>query len=118
MSNAVMQTVTLGLASRDGARTRLARAFKGEAQGAFLSFETPALLLKVLSGKRWAILQAMTGAGPLSIREVARRVERDVKAVHGDVKALLAAGVLDKDGARVVFPYESVHVDFRLTTAA
>ncbi len=111
-------TVTLGLASVDDAKDRLARAFKGEAQGAFLSFETPALLLKVLTGKRWEILQAMTGAGPLAIREIARRVGRDVKAVHGDVKALLAAGVLDRAEGGVVFPFEGVHVDFSLTTAA
>ena len=36
----------------------------------------------------------MTGAGAMSIREAARRVERDVKAVHGDVTALLNAGLL------------------------
>jgi predicted transcriptional regulator len=47
----------------------------------------------------------MTGAGPLAIREVARRVERDVKSVHGDVQSLLKAGVLDRAGdGRIVFP--------------
>jgi predicted transcriptional regulator len=115
---AMSKTVTLGLASLDDAKGRLARAFKDEAQGAFLSFETPALLVKVLTGKRWEILQAMTGAGPLAVREVARRVGRDVKAVHGDVKALLAAGVLDRAEGGVVFPFDRVHVDFSLTTAA
>lgn len=38
----------------------------------------------------------MTGQGPLAIREVARRVGRDVNAVHGDVHALIDAGLLDK----------------------
>jgi len=39
----------------------------------------------------------------MTIREVARRVGRDVKAVHGDVHALLNAGVLERtdDGRRV-----------------
>ena len=32
----------------------------------------------------------------MTIREAARRVHRDVKAVHGDVHALLNAGVLQK----------------------
>ena len=36
----------------------------------------------------------MTGAGPLALREIARRVERDVKAVHTDVHALLNAGLI------------------------
>jgi hypothetical protein len=40
----------------------------------------------------------------LSIREVARRVGRDVKAVHGDVTALVAAGAEKRDGRKVVFP--------------
>ena len=54
----------------------------------------------------------------MSIREAARRVGRDVKAVHGDVQALLAAGVIDRSGRGIVFPYDAVHVDFMLTKAA
>jgi predicted transcriptional regulator len=57
----------------------------------------------------------MTRAGKLTIREVARCVDRDVKAVHGDVKALLLCGLLDKtDSGKVIFPYDAVHVDFVL----
>ena len=83
-----------------------------------LGFESAALLFKVLSGKRWDLLKVMTGAGPMTIREAARRVERDVKAVHTDVHALLNAGLLQKtaDG-RIVFPFEAVHVDFLLKAA-
>jgi predicted transcriptional regulator len=57
----------------------------------------------------------LCGAGPLSIRESARRVGRDVKAVHGDVTALLAAGVLTRvpDG-RIEFPFDAVKVEFLL----
>lgn len=60
----------------------------------------------------------MTGAGPLSIRAVARQVGPDVKSVHGDVQALLKAGVLDhaEDG-RILFPYDEIHVDFVLRAA-
>ncbi len=40
------------------------------------------------------------------------------RAVHGDVHALLNAGVLDRtDDGRVVFPYDAVHVDFMLKVA-
>ena len=60
----------------------------------------------------------MTGAGPIAIREVARRVKRDVKSVHDDIRALLKAGVIDRDESdRIVFPYDSVHVDFVLRAA-
>jgi len=37
--------------------------------------------------------------------------------VHGDVQALLGAGVLDRSGNRIVFPYDAVHVDFMLRAA-
>ena len=61
----------------------------------------------------------MAGQGALSIREVARRVGRDVKAVHADVHALLDAGVLIRSNEKgVVFPYEAIHVDFTLHAVA
>jgi predicted transcriptional regulator len=54
----------------------------------------------------------------LSIREVARRVKRDVKAVHTDVTALLKAGVLDRDkDGRIIFPFDSLKVEFLLHAA-
>ena len=74
---------------------------------------------KTLAPPRWNIVETMTGAGPMSIREVARRVGRDVKAVHGDVKKLLDNGVLDRtEDGKVVFPYDAAHVDFVITKAA
>jgi predicted transcriptional regulator len=90
----------------------------GEASSPRISFESPALLFKVLTGKRWELLNALTGAGPVTIREAARRVARDVKAVHGDVHALLNVGILSRtDDGRVVFPFDDVHVDFKLKAA-
>ena len=66
------------------------------------------LLWQVLSAKRWELLKIMCGALLLSIREAARRLDRDVKAVHGDVKALLDAGVLDRTpNGMVEFPRRS-----------
>ena len=83
-----------------------------------ISFAAPELLWKVLTAKRWELLKALCGAGPVSIREAARRVERDVKAVHTDVTALLAAGVLDRtESGAIVFPFEAVKVEFLLQAA-
>ena len=113
-----MKTVTLGVSSVEATRRRTAAAFQGETQGAFISFTSIELLWKVLTAKRWEILHAMTGQGALAIREVGRRVGRDVKAVHGDVTALIEAGVLERSDNGVVFPYDAVHVDFTLRKAA
>ena len=81
----------------------------------FISYE---LMHKVLAPNRMSIVQAMTGQGPLSIREVARRVGRDFKGVHTDVTALTRNGVVQKtvDG-RIVFPYSKIHFDFEFGAA-
>lgn len=113
-----MRTVTLEVSAREDTNRRALRAFEGEPRGAFISFETPALLFKVLTQKRWEVLAAMTGAGPMSLREAARRVGRDVKAVHGDVHALLKSGILEKtEDGRIVFPFDAVRVQFILEAA-
>ncbi len=112
-----MNTVTLGLSPRTEVKERLANAFTGHPQGAFISFASVDVLWKVLTAKRWEILHAMAGQSDLSIRAVARRVGRDVKAVHGDISALLRAGVVVRTARGVAFPYDAVHVDFTLKAA-
>ena len=110
--------VKVGAASLDEIKARTAAAFRGEPQGNHISFLTIELMWKTLNPKRAAIVQAMTGQGVLSIREVARRNDRDVKAVPGDVTALIKAGVIDRQDRGVVFPYDAVHVDFVFGKAA
>src|SRR3977135_786174 len=80
-----MRTVTLEVSSREETDRRGLRAFEGQPQGEIISFATTARMVKVLTQKRWELLSALTGAGPVTLREAARRVGRDVKAVHGDV---------------------------------
>lgn len=115
-----MKTVTLDVRTPDSAIQDFVRVWhSGKAEkSARISFATPELLWKVLTAKRLELLKALCGAGPVSIREVARRAGRDVKAVHGEVTALLNAGVIDRtDDGRIVFPYEAVRVEFVLAVA-
>jgi len=110
-----MRTVTLEVSSREETNRRFLQVFEGKSHGEIISFETPALLFKVLTQKRWELLSVLTGTGPVTLREAARRVGRDVKAVHGDVHALLKVGILQKtEENRIVFPFEAVHVNFML----
>jgi len=115
-----VKTVTLEVRSPAQAMAEFAEAWKsGKAQrSARIGFASPELLWKVLTAKRWELLKALCGAGPVSIREAARRVERDVKAVHGDVVALVSAGVLVRvEGGGIEFPYDAVKVEFLLNAA-
>jgi predicted transcriptional regulator len=115
-----MKTVILEVRTPADSMTDFVRVWKaGKAEkSARISFATPELLWEVLTAKRWELLKVLCGAGPVSIREAARRIGRDVKAVHGDVTALLEAGVLSRafDG-RIEFPFDSVKVEFLLQAA-
>jgi len=115
-----MNTVVLEVRSLADTLADAARAMKtGHAEReARIGFATPELLWQVLTAKRWELLKAMCGAGAMSIREAARRVGRDVKAVHGDVQALLDAGVLSRSASGgVEFPFDAVKVEFLLQAA-
>jgi len=113
-----MKTVTFAVSSSEEVKRRARAAFRGTRQGPRVSFASPELLFSLMTPKRWELIRAMAGAGAMSIREAARRVERDVKAVHGDVHALLDAGVLQRDDdGLVVFSFDAIHVDFVLHAA-
>ena len=115
-----MRTVTLEIQNLESGLGAFKAAWRsGKAEGgARISFSSPDLLWRVLTAKRWALLQAMTGQGPMSFREVARRVGRDVKAVHGDAHALMDAGILRRtDRGEIEFPFDAVRVAFLLRAA-
>jgi predicted transcriptional regulator len=115
-----MKTVILEVRSPKDAMADFAHAWNSNKQqkAARISFASTELLWKVLTAKRWELLKALCGAGPVSIREAARRVERDVKGVHGDVVALLEAGLLNRtENGAIEFPYEAIKVEFLLQAA-
>jgi predicted transcriptional regulator len=115
-----MDTVVLDVRSMKDSLADAARAMNGGRPDdvARISFDTPELLWRVLTAKRWELLKVLCGAGPVSIREAARRVHRDVKAVHGDAMALLNAGVLMRTGdGGIEFPFQAIKVEFVLQAA-
>jgi predicted transcriptional regulator len=114
-----MRTLTMNVATLLDAFTTVAQAMEQrKPQKPRYSFESAATLMRTLGGKRFDLIQALSGAGPITIREAARRAGRDVKAVHGDVQNLLACGVLDKtEDGKIVLPYDAVKVELLLKAA-
>jgi predicted transcriptional regulator len=115
-----MKTVTLDVRTPSEASADFTQAWKtGKPKpSAHVSFASPELLWSVLTQKRWELLKALCGVGEVSIREAARRVDRDVKAVHGDITVLINAGILVRtQNARIAFPFEAVKVEFLLRAA-
>ena len=114
-----MSTLTIDVRSLSDSLADAVQAMEtGRAQGPSYSFSSAQALMRTLGGKRFDLIQALARTGDLTIREAARRVERDVRAVNGDVQTLLTCGVLDKtaDG-KIEFAYDTVHVDFLLKAA-
>ena len=112
-----MDTLIIGNQPEPDIRRRIVAAWNsGKAEpAARLDFVNLDDAWKVLSPKRRAIMSVMAGAGPLTIREIARRAQRDVRAVHSDVHTLLRSGVIDKtDDDRMILPYKVVKFDFML----
>jgi predicted transcriptional regulator len=71
------------------------------------------LLLKTLTPARWTLLDRLRADGPLSIYELAKRLERDYKNVHTDVTALTRLGLIEKDPAgEISVPWDVVRGEF------
>lgn len=102
-------------ALREAGRRASARSYQGEV----LNFESPGAFFGRMTERRWALVRALQGQGEISLRELARRVERDVKRVHEDVQELLELGLIERgeDGG-VVCPFATVHIDMELRAAA
>jgi predicted transcriptional regulator len=113
-----MTTVTIEVSDTDTTKRRAKAAFHGEPQGCFITFLSDEELWATLTANRWAIVKAMTGAGPVGVRELARRVGRDAKGVHTDAQALVSAGVVERtDDGKLLFPYDEVRLELVLKAA-
>jgi predicted transcriptional regulator len=108
-------TITLQPDWRAALRGVGARAKAASYQGERLNFESPGAFFSRLSEKRWALVHALQGQGDMAIRELARRVGRDVKRVHEDVQVLVELGLLERtDSGGVMCPFAEVHIDMHL----
>lgn len=111
-------TITLQPSWQTGLRTAAKAALQSTYQGEVLNFESPGHFFGQLTEKRWALVRTAQGKGELSVRELARLVERDVKRVHEDVVVLADLGLLERtESGGVVCPYASMHIDMYLQAA-
>jgi len=80
-----------------------------------LTLESLPLLLKTLSPARFELLQALHGAGPVSIYQLAKRLGRDYKNVHTDVTQLAALGLIERgNDNRVAVPWDLLRAEWAL----
>lgn len=119
-----METLTVKIESmKDVIASAVDAAKRAEAGEAFearsvLSFDSWESMHRTLAPKRTEVVMAMAGRGSLTVREVAKLVNRDIKNVHGDLDMLAKSGVIDKTEDGFAFPYDRIHVEFDMEAAA
>ncbi|MBI3768745.1 MAG: winged helix-turn-helix domain-containing protein [Deltaproteobacteria bacterium] len=113
------RTVTIEISGLEHSLRRFAKAWRtGRRAGKVISFESPEVLFRRITPKRWTLLTVLQSSGPLSVRELTRQVQRNVKNVHGDVQALIEIGLIERRGSTVRVPFDEIRTAFRLTRAA
>lgn len=71
-------------------------------------------LTRVLSPARWELLNNLRKQGGCSVYELARRLGRNYKNVHGDVAALAELGLVERTDEGVVVPWDALRAELRL----
>lgn len=117
------RTLTIQLLSPEQAMQSSADRFinawqEGEYAGEYLTFTSPGQLFKIINSRRWDIIVKLQQTGKVSIRELARQLERDVRRVHDDIKVLIEQGIIEQDNKGVAVPFSEIHADFTLKTEA
>lgn len=113
------RTLELRVAAAADALDRFEAAWNRTAEGRalkrldVLSFASLPLLIKTLTPARWALLERLGKDGPLSIYELAKRLQRDYKNVHTDVSRLAEAGLIEKRQSLVAVAWDAVRAELR-----
>jgi len=118
-----MEKRTLTITVDDDWRGRLrAAAGRGDAaeyQGETLNFQRADEFFSMLTGNRWRLLHELMRCGEIGVRELARRIGRDVRRVHDDILILCDLGLAKRtDQGGVVCQFDDIHVDIHVEKLA
>ncbi|MGI8739082.1 MAG: winged helix-turn-helix transcriptional regulator [Gammaproteobacteria bacterium] len=114
-----MRTVIVKVDSLSQGLQRFKRAWKtGSPQGEYVTFDSLETLLKTLTSRRWELIRVLQEGGRMSLRELARRLGRDVKRVHEDIHKLIEVGLVEQGNAGVYVPYDEIRAEFNLRNRA
>ena len=108
-------------AHRQGAIDRLDRWDAGEEVPHVINFQNPSDLRALLTDCRVALLRSIMTDRPASIRQLADRLDRDVKTVHTDLQVLADYDIVHFEQAgrakRPFVPYDSIEVSLEISTS-
>ncbi len=91
------------------------RAESGQAvDESHITFLSYASMAEVLSSKRLELLRYVRQHEAGNIHELAAALKRDYKNVYQDVRALVTAGLLVREGRKLTAPWDEVQSSIRL----
>lgn len=106
-------------AHRQDALDRLDRWEAGEEVPHVINFQNPSDLRALLTDRRVELLRSIMTERPDSIRQLAERLERDVKSIHSDLQVLAEYDIVhfEQDGRakRPFVPYGSIEVSLEIS---
>jgi predicted transcriptional regulator len=112
-------TPVLKTKERDGAGTVEIVIWRVPEPHFSVGFEDIGQMLAVFTPKRWELIGVLRASGPLTVAELARRLRRDYKNVHGDVQSLMEWMTVERDDqGRVFVPWSEIIVDMHLPKQA
>ena len=80
-----------------------------------LYFENLETLLKTLTTGRWVLLRKLRTNGPMSVRALAKALDRDYKNVHTDVRRLETVGLIGRsEESKIEVLWDTVEAQLRL----
>jgi predicted transcriptional regulator len=105
--------ITIGGAMEDEASRQFIDAWHRAERGEIfherhLAFESWDALARVLTGKRMELLSYVRRHQVVSIRALAKALDRDYSNVHADVRALADAGLLENSSHGLRADYDSI----------
>jgi len=85
-----------------------------------INFQNPSDLRALLTDRRIELLRSIMTKRPDSIRQLAERVDRDIKSVHDDLQVLVEYDIVhfEQSGRakRPFVPYDSIEINLEIST--
>jgi predicted transcriptional regulator len=105
---------------RQDALDRLDRWQAGEEIPHVVNFQNPSDLRALLTDRRVELLRSIMAERPDSIRQLAKRLDRDVKSIHDDLQVLADYDIVHFEQAgrakRPFVPYDTIEVSLEIST--
>jgi len=104
---------------KKSALDRAERWERGEEVPHVVNFQDASRLQRILTPRRLELVGSLMDAPAGSMRDLADRLDRDVRQVHDDLRILSEYGIIhfrEEDGAKKPYvPYDTVKVEVELT---